>query len=131
MRPVAAAWLLWLWGPPVAEMAALFFLSAGPAPSIVPAISDKVIHVAIYGLLALLLLRALAAGRWEGVSARTVCAAVALTALYGLTDEWHQSFVPSRSAEWADVAADVCGASLAGGAAWTWDIIRRTRGRGA
>ena len=123
--------VLWLWSPPVAEMAAIFFLSSRAAPPIAAAVSDKVIHGVIYGILALLILRAAASGRWRGVSVGTVGVAVALTGLYGMIDEWHQSFVPSRTAEWADVVADVCGGSLAAGAAWTWDIITHARDRSA
>ncbi len=35
------------------------------------------------------------------------------TVLYAITDEWHQSFVPGRSALASDVLIDSCGASIA------------------
>lgn len=38
--------------------------------------------------------------------------AVLLAALYAATDEWHQSFVPSREGSVVDVLLDTCGASL-------------------
>jgi VanZ family protein len=38
-----------------------------------------------------------------------------LTALYGLSDEWHQSFVPARYAEAGDVLADLLGGLLGSG----------------
>ncbi len=47
----------------------------------------------------------------------TLAVAVALAGAYGVSDEWHQSFVPDRScdaADWAvDTIAALCGASLA------------------
>ena len=49
--------------------------------------------------------------------ALTFAIAVALASAYGVSDEWHQSFVPDRScdaADWAvDTIAALCGASLA------------------
>ena len=33
-------------------------------------------------------------------------------ALYGATDEWHQSFVPGRDASVLDWLADLCGVTL-------------------
>lgn len=36
-----------------------------------------------------------------------------LTAVYACTDEWHQSFVPGRSALLSDVLIDSCGALIA------------------
>ncbi len=34
---------------------------------------------------------------------------------YGMTDEWHQSFVPGRDADWMDLGADTMGAIIAMG----------------
>ena len=34
---------------------------------------------------------------------------------YGMTDEWHQSFVPGRDADWMDLVADTMGAIIAMG----------------
>jgi VanZ family protein len=39
--------------------------------------------------------------------------AVLLVSLFGLTDEWHQSFTPGRTVEVADWAADTFGAMVA------------------
>lgn len=38
---------------------------------------------------------------------------VLLCLLYGITDEWHQSFVPGRSPDWHDLRNDTIGAALA------------------
>ena len=55
---------------------------------------------------------------WPAASAwRTASFAIFVTALWGLSDEIHQALVPGRSAELADVLADVSGA-LAGAIGW-------------
>ena len=45
---------------------------------------------------------------------------------FAVTDEWHQSFVPSREGQARDVAVDALGAALAI-AGILWWIRRRTR----
>lgn len=44
---------------------------------------------------------------------RTQAAVVLLCGLYGLTDEYHQRFVPGRSPDLADLRNDMIGAALA------------------
>jgi VanZ family protein len=83
------------------------------------------LHQAAYFGLTLLLVRALARGRWSDVTRATVLGAWAIAVAYGVTDEWHQSFVPGRSAELRDLAADAMGALLAAIAVGAWSIIRR------
>jgi VanZ family protein len=122
-----------LWAPVALLMAIVFVLSdqpslpAGPFPG-----ADKWAHAITYASLAAVWLRALAGGRWEGVTVRrAVCAAAAAVA-YGVTDEWHQSFVPGRSADAVDLVADAVGAGLAAGALGAWGImLRRRRARHA
>ena len=55
-------------------------------------------------------------------------ATLIITTLYAISDEWHQSFVPSRSASINDVAIDACGAFF--GAFWTLRRDRANTGRG-
>jgi len=71
-------------------------------------------HLTEYAVLALLLRRALSgapdlAPGWNG---RTCAAALALSVAYALSDEFHQSFVPTRSASAVDVGIDTLGAVL-------------------
>jgi len=108
---------LWLWGPPTIYAAAIFAsssLSAVPAPP--PHFTDKHVHLLAYAGLALLLIRAFAGGRWSAVTVATLVHAALITVAYGVTDEWHQSFVPGRDADLRDVVADALGATLAVGA---------------
>ena len=81
------------------------------------ALPDKPVHFAVYGLLGALVLRALARGRWFGVGGRTALASIVLTITYGVSDEWHQSFVPGRSPDSMDLLVNSVGAAVVVGAA--------------
>lgn len=72
---------------------------------------DKIIHFGVYAVLGALTLRALAGGRLETADWRHVALAALLSTLYGASDEWHQAFVPGRTPDLKDVAADALGAS--------------------
>ena len=69
----------------------------------------KLGHWAAYFVLAVLMLRALrveTGKRWEW---RHAVLTLVFIFVYALTDEWHQSFVPSRSASFGDVLIDLIG----------------------
>jgi VanZ family protein len=118
--------LLILWGPVVAHMALLFFASAFPdAGTVTLSFSDKVLHIAAYAPLGFLILRALTRGRLAAITWPRVLAAVALSVLYGLTDEIHQMFVPGRTADPVDLLADGVGAALGAAALASLNVIRR------
>jgi VanZ family protein len=93
----------------------IFALSSIPGRALPPvqlfAGIDKVVHLAIYaGLGALAFVAARKTWTFSGPS--TVMLATALALVYGVTDEVHQLFVPARSADPLDVAADGLGALL-------------------
>jgi VanZ family protein len=46
--------------------------------------------------------------------------AIAVAAAFAITDEWHQSFVPSRQGQVTDVLIDTSGAVLAMWVLWRW-----------
>ena len=93
-------------------MALIFAASSRSDTSAVPsAIPDKVVHFAVYALLGALILRAVAGGRRSGVTWTSVLVSIVVATLYGITDEWHQSFVPNRTPDAMDVLADLVGAS--------------------
>src|SRR5262245_6960432 len=88
-------------------------------------ISDKSGHSIGYALLGGLILRALAGGRLRDVTWSRVLTAIALATLYGVTDEFHQLFVPGRSADRYDVLADGIGATMAAAVGWLASAARR------
>ena len=106
------------WLPAIVWCAIIFAQSAFATPDIGPLwpFFDKMAHTGIYALLGLLLCRALnTLDGWQARTARLLLTATVLTALYGLSDEWHQSFVPARHAEAADLLADLLGGLLGSG----------------
>jgi VanZ family protein len=74
-------------------------------------------HVIGYALLAVSYLRGLTGGR--SVNRRTLVLAIALSALYAASDEFHQSFTPGRTPSVIDVGIDTIGAALGVGT-WAW-----------
>lgn len=96
----------------VVWMALIFFLSsqeklpttAGMPPDIA-AIAG---HFVAYSVLAIFI-RVAIGGLQPGRRADVI--AIALATLYGISDEFHQSFVPGRDSSVFDVAIDLLGAS--------------------
>jgi VanZ family protein len=107
--------VLWIWGPAVAQMLVIFFYSNASQPTIPFGASDHLGHFAGYGLLGALLLRAFAAARWAGVRTSAGWKAVLFASAYGVTDEFHQRFVPGRTPAVDDWVADTLGAAVAVG----------------
>src|SRR5204863_6367701 len=71
----------------------------------------KSAHVSEYAILALLLWRALRSGPTPGVKMSTLFGAALLAcSLFAASDEFHQSFVKSRTPSVRDVMLDVAGA---------------------
>ena len=112
-----------LWGPVVAYMAVIFCLSSLSVAPLPPGMSDKSAHGIGYTGLAATIVRALAGGLPRPVSLPTAVTAVALAVAYGVSDEVHQMFVPGRSAELYDLAADAVGAIAGASTCWAWGTI--------
>jgi len=73
----------------------------------------KLAHVSEYAILAVLLYRACVHTALKGRRALSAGLVLLFCAVYAATDEFHQSFVPSRTASLRDVMIDICGAMLA------------------
>jgi VanZ family protein len=104
-----------LWAPVALLLGFEFYLSSqSRLPSIplhLPHL-DKLEHAAYFFLTGAVAVRAARFGeRWSRVRTAVILLAAAL--LWGCSDEYHQSFVPGRDVEAADVAADVTGVLLA------------------
>ncbi|UCC89248.1 MAG: VanZ family protein [Anaerolineales bacterium] len=119
--------LAWYWLPPLIWMGIIFFLSAQPKLPSPPSpwldmLLKKGAHFGAYGILAFWWWRALSAGAVAGRAALGL--AFAVSVLYGLSDEFHQSFVPGRSARLLDALIDAAGAATVLGVLW-----QRRKGR--
>ena len=92
-------------------MGLIFFLSAQPDLNSGlggwDTLLRKLAHMAEYGLLWWLWLRAL------GGAATAVLPAAAITLAYAATDEWHQTFVHGRSGRPLDWLIDAAGVGIA------------------
>jgi VanZ family protein len=101
------------WLPSILVMAAIFIFSSTPSQELPnfgfwDTLVKKGGHVLGYGMLALSFWFAF------GWDRRTVRLAFVLAALYAVTDEFHQSFVPGRHPSWLDaLVIDNAGAALA------------------
>ncbi len=111
-------WRGWLW--PV-TLATVIVAASGrgqvAAPSIVN--FDKAAHFFVYGLLTTLVAR-------NGFVPGRAWVPIVVVSLFGLTDEWHQSFTPGRSVEVVDWLADTLGAIVAVTAYAGWPFYRAT-----
>lgn len=116
------------WAPVAVYMALIFYESSQPAvPRLVAFVWDKLLHGAGYAVLALLCVHALT-NRFRAVTTgRAALAAWAMTVLYGATDEWHQSFVPTRQMDGGDLLADAVGAAAMVSACLWWSRWRARR----
>ncbi|HDQ71810.1 MAG TPA: hypothetical protein ENN19_06900 [Chloroflexi bacterium] len=107
------------WGPPLALMGLIFFLSAQPdlpgAPSPwLEILLKKGGHAAVYGVLAWLYWRALDHYLGDRCSPQAIrIASFLLALLYGISDEYHQTFVPGRNGNLVDIGIDSLGAGVA------------------
>jgi VanZ family protein len=110
--PVLSRLSLWL--PPFALMGVIFFLSAQPDLStdlgLLDTVGRKLVHAGEYALLSLLWWRALRTVATERVA---LLAALLISVAYAVSDEVHQTFVPTRWGSPVDVAIDAVGAGIA------------------
>ena len=96
------------WWPVVAWAAVLFGQSSVPGsdiPKFIPTIGwDKLYHFGLYAILAILAMRSRRGSAFAVWSVLLFCVA------YGASDEFHQWFVPGRTASVWDLLADSLGA---------------------
>ncbi len=94
----------------------LFVGGAQPeAAGLIAAPWDKLVHASAFLVLTLLFIHGFALP-WRYAA----CAAL----LTGLADEWHQHFLPGRSASVEDWLADLAGVLLAAALLWWWHSRR-------
>jgi VanZ family protein len=104
------------WAPPIALMALIFFFSHQPDLSsglgVWDLIGRKIVHAAEYGLLWVLL--------WRALGYRAPALAAVIAVAFAASDEYHQSFVEGRHGTPVDVLIDATGIAVA-----AWVALRR------
>jgi VanZ family protein len=107
------------WALAILYAAGIFVVSSIPGNDLPQLkIGDKLVHVLVFGGLAILSCRALRLQKPTWSRQAVAVLSVLATVAYGCLDEGHQSFVSERQAELSDVMADGVGALLAG---WGWN----------
>jgi len=100
------------WLPLILYCLFIYIQSDHPSPEQIPIFPyvDKVLHATAYGIMGILFYRAYQTLRLKDNIKMLMFLSVISASLYGISDEIHQSFVPFRQAEVADVIADTIGA---------------------
>ena len=101
------------WFPVLLYVTLIFTVSSIPNLKIpnFPGLSDKLVHATEYGILGFLMVRAL-----RGTTLASSVPAALVTLLFGLgvglADELYQAYVPGRSSDPLDFAADASGLAV-------------------
>lgn len=111
-------------------MGILFFLSHQPGDSLkLPDFwqADKLLHSVAYGVLGISAMFSLDPELRR--NRRRICGVIVVVFcfVYGISDEFHQSFIPGRSAGFPDVAADTVGGILA--VIFWYNVVERAGNR--
>ena len=105
----------------------IFYLSSQPsidAPALFPG-QDKLFHLVVFGMLGFLVMGTLQAAH-SGYQPKQLWWVALAIMLYGISDEFHQHFVPGRSVDAYDVLADAMGGLLG---AWVMYNLSRMLAR--
>lgn len=109
--------ILWYWGPPLLMMTIIFFLSSRQRIAVsdtytINFIFFKSLHIIEYAVLYFLLFRAY----YNTLSRKNMnhiyLAAIITAIMYGISDELHQTIVPTRNGAVRDVFIDTIGILL-------------------
>ena len=119
----------WRAVPMILVMGTIFFLSHQSGDTVeLPTFpgADKLAHLSIYGVLAATVIVACGMRLRSRRPAVVALVTVLVCLFYGLSDEFHQSFIPGRFVSGLDLLADGLWAALV---SLTWYLRRRSRGR--
>ncbi len=100
--------------PMLIVMGAIFLLSHQPGDSFdLPSFpgADKLVHMIIYAVLAASIIAAFSPRLRAEKYWLVFWTALLVSALYGLSDEFHQAFIPNRDSSGFDLLADIIGAA--------------------
>ncbi len=116
MRKYSFKWFVYYWLPPILWASIIFSFSASPTGQVSGVkwqdfSFKKFAHVVEYGTLATLIYRGLV--NTIADRKRVVIYTIIIAVVYGITDEFHQSFTPGREPHIRDVIFDTIGVILA------------------
>jgi VanZ family protein len=100
------------YGPLVLYAVLIFVVSSIPklpSPDIGIVFIDKIAHFLEYAVLVVLALRAFSRPPISAGGYRLYLIGMLAALVYAVADEYHQSYVPGRTADWYDVLADSLG----------------------
>src|SRR3989339_1221696 len=106
-----------IYGAPVLAYAGLIFLlsSVSTFPYVMPSFFgfDKLAHFSVYYFFGCLICRWFLAEKNPFANRHFFALTIVIGTCYGISDEWHQSFVPGRDASLWDVIFDALGVVMA------------------
>jgi VanZ family protein len=100
---------VFFWGPPILYAGLIFWLSSISTLPHIPENSDKFFHFIEYFVFAVLIWRAFGLGKFWFFNSKQALLTTFIASTYAASDEFHQLFVPGRSASIYDWIADVAG----------------------
>ena len=91
-----------------------YFSSLSTIPSVIIKIISEtlILHMIEYAILNILLFRALTNSKNNKLRNNTIFLSIIIATIYGVTDEFHQLFVPGRTFSILDVFVDFIGSLL-------------------
>lgn len=110
--------IIWFWGPVIGWMSFIFFLSSRQSISVSQTylynfILFKTLHMIEYAFLYLLVFRAVNSIDAKHFSLhKKLITAFIITFVYAVTDEFHQTFIPTRTGQIRDIFIDLAGILL-------------------
>jgi VanZ family protein len=119
--------LLLYWLPLIVYCLLIYVQSGLPGPERLPDVRflDKILHFGAYGLLGALFYRAYCTLPLKNSPNLLILISIASAILYGVSDEIHQYFVPSRNADIMDVVANMIGSICGVYFYHLWRILRK------
>ena len=102
---------LFYWFPVLIYCLLIYIQSSYPSPESIPDVPniDKLLHLAAYAILGALFFRAFRTQRFKENINLVIAFSILSSSLYGITDEFHQYYLPYRDADVMDILADILG----------------------
>ncbi len=121
------------WLPPIVYCLAIFIQSSFPGPGRMPDVRffDKLLHFVAYALLGILFYRAYETLPLKDNHKLLIFISISSATLYGISDEIHQYFIPSRHADMVDVVANTLGSICGVYLYYRWKVRKKSPSPGS